>query len=98
MVRPIGTNGNRAHDSAHVLAWLRKLDRAEPFVLSGVGYDFVEGAFVAPVRDPVALAHNVYAFCPDFWNQGLGLFNDGPPEEGIARYFTSARDFFLWRD
>jgi hypothetical protein len=58
----------------------------------------VEGAFSGPVRDPAALAHNIYTFCPDFWNQGLGLTQHGPPEEGIAKYFSTEGYFYFWWD
>jgi len=98
LVRMVGTTGNGLHSSAEVLAWLHQLDQAQPFQLVGVGVDFVQGAFVEPVRDPVGMAHNVYSFCPDFWLQGLGLFIKGDPEIEIAKYFASNQAFFFWWD
>jgi hypothetical protein len=98
VIQLVGTNANRLHSPAEVLIWLRQLDQTQPFVLVGAGIDFVQGAFVAPVRDPVGMAHNVHSFCPDFWNQGLGLFIKGEPEAEIAKYFTSQRAFFFWWD
>lgn len=98
VVRRVGTNGNGLHDSEQVLSWLRELDRTQPFKLVGVGFDFVEGVFVSAVHDPNAMARNVYTFCPDFWDQGLGLTQKGPPEDGIAKYFTTERYFRFWWD
>jgi hypothetical protein len=98
VVRIVGTNGNGLHSSEEVLAWLRQLHQAQPFLLVGMGVDFVQGAFVEPVRDPAGMAHNVYAFCPDFWNQGLGLFSKGDPEAEIERYFAANQTFFFWWD
>jgi hypothetical protein len=98
VVRMVGTNGNRLHSAAELLSWLRDLDRSHPFVLVGAGVDFVEGVFRSPVQDPEALARNVYSFCPDFWDQGIGLTKEGPAEAGVAKYFTSERYFYFWWD
>lgn len=99
VVRLLGTNGNHAHSADQIRAWLRELDRRQPFVLLGASYDFVEGAFLKPVDDPRGLAQSVYTFCPDFWDQGLGLVESAPsPQEGIAAYFTTERYFYFWWD
>ena len=98
VIQMVGTNGNSLHTQAEVLTWLRQLDQTQPFVLVGAGIDFVQGAFVDPVRDPAGMAHKVYSFCPDFWDQGLGLFIKGDPETEIAKYFESERSFFFWWD
>jgi hypothetical protein len=34
---------NYGHDNAQVIAWLRELDKAEPFVMTGAGMDYVPG-------------------------------------------------------
>lgn len=98
VIRMVGTNGNSLHTGAEVIAWLRDLDQGHPFVLVGAGVDFVEGVFLKPVQDPDALARNVYAFCPDFWDQSLGLVQKEPAETGLARYFASERYFRFWWD
>ena len=99
VVRLVGTSRNRPHDSGAVSTWVRELDRTQSFALLGAGIDFVEGFFLSPVGDPVALAHNVHAFCPDFWHQGLGLSQPAQsPEAGIASYFEAERYFFFWWD
>jgi hypothetical protein len=99
VVQLVGTDGiNYDHDNADVVAWLRQLDRDEPFELSGAGFDYVEGSFRNDVRDPHALARRIYAFCPDFVDQGLGLEDHGTPEELIVRHFAKSRSFFFWWD
>ncbi len=99
LVRMVGTDGaNYGHDNAAVVAWLRELDRTEPFELTGAGEDFVEGRFRGDVKDPRALAPRIDAFCPDFVAQGLGLTEKGAPEDLIARWFGEHRAFFFWWD
>jgi hypothetical protein len=99
VVRFIGTNANRRHDTGEIVSWLRELDRDQPFVLLGAGLDFVEGAFLEPVHDPQTLAKNVYSVCPDFWDQGVGLAQSAPsPQEGLAAYFKTERYFHFWWD
>ena len=99
VVQLVGSDGiNYGHDNAEVVAWLRELDKADPFELTGAGFDYVEGYFKNAPKDPHALARNIYAFCPDFVDQGLGLTEDGTPEELIVRHFAKSRSFFFWWD
>lgn len=99
VVQLVGTDGiNYDHDNAEVISWLRQLDRDEPFVLTGAGFDYIEGYFKKDVKDPRALARRIYAFCPDFVDQGLGLTEKGTPEDIIVRHFTASRTFFFWWD
>lgn len=99
VVRRVRTDAaNYGHGNADVIAWLRDLDREEPFEVTGAGMDFVEGFFRAPVSDRKRLAVRIYAFCPDFVDQGLGLTEHGEPHELIERYFATNRYFFFWWD
>jgi len=99
VVQLVGTDAvNYGHDNAEVITWLRQLDRDEPFVLTGAGFDYIEGYFKKDVRDPRALARRIYAFCPDFVDQGLGLSEKGTPEDIIVRHFSGSRTFFFWWD
>lgn len=99
VVQLMDTDGaNYGHDNVDLIAWLRDLDQAEPFELIGAGFDYVEGFFKQDVRDPHALAHRIYDFCPDFVDQGLGLTQEGTPEELIVRHFAGSRSFFFWWD
>ena len=99
VVRRAQTDGiNYGHDNAAVGAWLRELDRDEPFDITGAGLDFVEGRFLAPVKDRTKLAERIHAFCPDFVDQGLGLSERGEPHALIQKYFASNVEFFFWWD
>jgi len=100
VIRMVGTNGNAAHTHEEVVAWLKDLDRREPWLLVGASYDFVEGFFAAPVRDPHALAQSVLSFCPDFYYQGIGLdpAKHGTPLEETEKYFQTERLFHFWWD
>jgi hypothetical protein len=99
LVRRVQTDAaNYGHDNAAVIAWLRDLDRDEPFDLSGAGMDFVEGSFRNPVKNPASLAVRIYSFCPDFVDQGLGLAERGEPHALIEKYFASNLAFFFWWD
>ncbi|MGH7676561.1 MAG: DUF4253 domain-containing protein [Gemmatimonadales bacterium] len=69
----MGTNGwNYDIGPDSIVAWLRALEREQPFVLTGIGFDFVEGRFTEAIRDPGALAQRFYEFCPDIVDQGTG--------------------------
>lgn len=95
------TNGNDARSHAEVMAWLRELDRTDPWLLIGANYDFVDGFFAAPVHDPSTLAENVLSFCPDFYYQGIGLDPEKkgvPPLELTTEYFRTERLFHFWWD
>jgi hypothetical protein len=99
VVRRVQTDAaNHAHDTVAVVAWLREIDRDEPFRLVGAGMDFVEGAFEGPVKDRRKLAERIYSFCPDFVDQGIGLSEKGEPHALIERYFVENRAFFFWWD
>ena len=99
VVQLVGTDGiNYDHDNTEVIGWLRELDKDEPFELTGAGFDYVEGFFRQGVHNPKALARRIYAFCPDFVDQGLGLNETGTPEELIVRHFARDRSFFFWWD
>jgi hypothetical protein len=97
-VRLIGTNGNGKYGNDEVVAWLRNLDRTQPLVVVGAGYDFVEGAFVDPIRDPQALARAINTFCPDSWAAGPAFLEKGPPEPHIAKHLSADRTFDCWWD
>ena len=67
------TNGdNYQIGTAGVIAWMKELEQEQPFVLTGIGLDFMEGRFIAPVKGPRQLARRVYQFCPDIVDQGVG--------------------------
>src|SRR4051812_31516048 len=71
-IAAVGTNGdNYDVSNKDVIAWLRKLEKEEPFTLSGIGGDFLRGTFKRKVKNAKALARRMYAFCPDIVDQGV---------------------------
>ena len=88
-----GTNGaNYGHGTRAIVAWLMEMEKANPFILTGCGMDFLFGRFVSAVTDPEALATGMIAFCPDL--------DDGKPDaEGrLAREISELRWFYFWWD
>ncbi len=73
VMRFIGANGtNYGIDTDSVVAWFGRLHARHPFVLTGVGIDYVEGRLLRkPTREEArALAREFHAFCPDVVTQG----------------------------
>jgi hypothetical protein len=89
----MGTNAaNYDKDTKALIAWLRVLEREQPFELTGVGYDFLSGRFTSPVKDPVGLAKRMYAFCPDIVDQGVGSV------EALAAALRREGTLYFWWD
>jgi hypothetical protein len=83
------TNGdNYSIGTAGVIAWMKELAPEQPFILTGIGFDYMEGHFTSAVKDPEALAKRMYQFCPDIVDQGIGSLSAlaGELEKG-AIYF-----------
>lgn len=86
-----GTDGiNYDLDNAKVIAWLREMDRENPFVLTGAGLDYLEGYFVAAPKDTQALAQRMYEFCPDIVDQGVG------DVDALAEELATGKLYFWW--
>lgn len=65
------TNGaNYSLDTRAIIAWLRELDAANPWVLTACGVDFLVGRFLAPVQEADAWAAKMLEFCPDLGEAG----------------------------
>jgi hypothetical protein len=93
VLKLMGTNGwNYGVGPDSVIAWLRTLESDHPFVLTGIGFDWVEGHFRSAVRDADALARRFYAFCPDVVEQGTGTV------EALAREFIESQRLYCWWD
>ena len=93
ILRLMGTNG-RNYDIGpdSVIAWLRTLERDHPFVVTGMGFDWVEGRFRSVVGDADALARRFYAFCPDIVEQGTETV------AALARELAESQRLYCWWD
>ena len=94
VVKRVGTNGVN-HDLApdHIIAWLRELERDAPFILTGIGYDHVEGRFLRPIGAQAdSVAARLHRFCPDVVDQGTGSVRE------LANEIGRLNTFFCWWD
>lgn len=93
IVSLIGTNGaNYGLSTAAIVDTLRAIHRDEPFDLTGIGFDYLEGRFRHPVGNPVELAHRFYTFCPDIVHQGTGSV------EALAAEIRKTNTLYCWWD
>lgn len=85
------TNGdNYGIGTRGVIAWMRELEQEQPYVLMGIGFDYMEGRFTAPVKDASGLAQRMYHFCPDIVDQGAGTVDK------LAKELQKERLYFWW--
>ncbi|HET7296978.1 MAG TPA: DUF4253 domain-containing protein [Gemmatimonadales bacterium] len=93
IVRLMGTNGaNYGIGPDSIVGWLTALERDQPFVLTGIAFDWVEGRFTTAVRDPAALARRFHAFCPDIVEQGTGTV------DALAHELEQSQRLYCWWD
>jgi len=93
VVRLVGTNGaNYGIDSDSIITWLKTLQRDQPFILTGVGFDWLEGRFTTPLADADGLARRFNAFCPDIVTQGTGTV------AALARELRASSRLYCWWD
>ncbi|BAY77232.1 ankyrin [Nostoc linckia NIES-25] len=87
------TNGcNCGIGPGYVVQWLRELEAVQPFILTLVAHDTLEGRFLTPIQDPEGLGDRMYDFCPDIVDQGCGSV------ERLAESLGSSDDLFFWWD
>ena len=93
ILRLVGTNGaNYQIGPDSIVAWLKALERDQPFVLTGIGYDWVGGRFTTPIADPEGLARRFSAFCPDIVTQGTETVAQ------LARELKRSGELYCWWD
>jgi hypothetical protein len=93
ILRIMGTNGwNYGVGPDSIVAWLRALERDHPFVLTGMGFDWVEGRFRSAIADADTLARRFYAFCPDVVDQGAETV------DALAQELGESQRLYCWWD
>ena len=91
VIAAMGTNGdNYDIGTAGVIAWMKELEADQPFVLTGIGFDYLEGNFTTPINDAGALARRMYQFCPDIVDQGTDTV------DALAAELRKGRLYFWW--
>jgi len=91
-IAAVGTEGpNSDVDNGALIAWLREVEREQPFSIFGIGTDFLEVRFKTPIKDPADLAKRINQLCPDG--------DEGPEtERRQAEQLRDTRRVFLWWD
>jgi hypothetical protein len=85
------TNGdNYEIGTAGVIAWMKELEQAQPYILTGIGFDYMEGHFTSQVTNSLSLAKRMYQFCPDIVDQGVDNV------EALAKELEKGRLYFWW--
>jgi len=93
----VGTNGKgfefrgKELTTLDVIHWLRGHARRQPFVITGVGVDFIEGEYLTQIRDPQQLAAEIREFCPDAADEGTATV------DALVEELTQGK-LFLWWD
>lgn len=73
-----------------IIQWMKDLEAEQPYILTGIGFDYMEGYFTSPVQDPKGLAKRMYSFCPDIVDQGTGTL------ESLADELRKGTLYFWW--
>jgi len=85
------TNGDNYNiGTAGVIAWMKDLQQDQPFVLTGIGFDYMEGHFTGPIKNSKDLARRMYEFCPDIVDQGVGSLDK------LAKELEKGTLYFWW--
>jgi hypothetical protein len=91
VIAAFGTRaGNHGLDTPAIMAWLREMERQQPFVLTGCADDTIEGRFTSTVHDPEVLARRMEAFCPDLVGQVVDSL------EEVVELLAERRFHFWW--
>jgi Domain of unknown function (DUF4253) len=71
VLQAMGTNGvNWNLDSKKIIAWLRKLEKQQPLVITGVSGEHVSARFTTKVKNVEDMALRILEFSPDLDNFG----------------------------
>src|SRR5439155_5591196 len=69
-IAAVGTAGpDCGVSNEDLIAWLRDLEKDQPFLITGIGRDFIEGRFIAPIKDPAALLERINRLCHDDYEE-----------------------------
>jgi len=92
VVAAVGTEGPNSNVyNEDLIAWLRELQKDQPFDVTGLGADFFEGRFTTPIKDLEALVRRINAICP----------NEAPGPDVERRQIEHVRQtnrWYLWWD
>ncbi|MGD2180784.1 ankyrin repeat domain-containing protein [Lusitaniella coriacea] len=76
----------------YIVEWLQELEAQQPFVLTLVAHDTLNGRFLTPIQDPEGLAKQMYNLCSDLVDQGCGSV------ERLADSLREGDRLYFWWD
>ncbi len=89
-VRTDGINYDLTHEK--VLAQYKVWNDKYGLILIGGAHDWIEAKFSTPPSDWISFANEVYSFCPDIVDQGVG------DVESLAAEMKATNTLYLWWD
>jgi len=85
------TNGDNYNiGTSGVIAWMKDMEKDHAYVLTGIGFDYMEGHLILPVKDAKSLAARMYEFCPDIVDQGVG------DKDKLVAELEKGKLYFWW--
>ena len=89
VIEALETNGQNSTEE--LIAGLRALEKVQPFIITGIGMDFIDGKFTAPIKNPADIVERINVICPD---------DSLTPEEKTAQIdrLLATNRLFLWWD
>lgn len=89
VIEALETNGQDSTED--LIAWLRELEKVQPFLITGIGVDFIDGKFTTQIKDPTDITERINNICP-----GDSLT---PAEKAAASHrLQMTNRLFLWWD
>jgi hypothetical protein len=86
VILALGTSGaNWGLEPQDIVRWLRRLEKEQPFILTGISAEHVSGRFTTKVKRPEELAWRMIEFSPDL---------ESPVP--IERELRKSGEFWLW--
>lgn len=86
VILAMGTDGtNWGLKPRDIVAWLRRLEKEQPFIVTGVSGEHVSGRFTTKIKQPEELAMRMLEFCPNL---------DSP--DAVEAELRKSRGFWLW--
>jgi hypothetical protein len=85
MVAMKTTGPNWSLKTQDIIQWLRRLEKAQPFIVTGINCEHVSGRFTTKIKNPAKLAMQMVELCPDL---------DNP--DAVEDDLRQSRNFWLW--
>lgn len=88
-----GTDGiNYDHTNQDIISKLEEWGKTNPIRIDGASFDWLLFHFENPVKNVDLFANEVYDFCPDIVDQGLGTM------DALKKIIKQQEGLFLWWD